>query len=361
MRVLLISNYEPDRQHSMLKFADWLEASLAGGDIDIHRIRPPVVFGRLLSGGGFNKWLRYIDKFVLGAAQCLYVSRRFDIAHVLDHSNSMLAIFCRSKRVVINCHDVLAIQASRGGHGQLGAGFSGRLFQNLIALCLRYPDSIICISDNTRNEILRLLPRARAETIAMPLNRAFSLEGARAEIDSGPYLLHVGGSNWYKNRTGLLRIVAALRAFERFRAFRLVLAGRELSEAERALAAALQIADACVEVCDPADEALDALYRGAQALVFPSLEEGFGWPIIEARALGCPVVTSNRPPMSQIAGPFGLLIDPDLDPEINARRIAESWDALQTTREHNKRGLELYAPEVARAKYLAHYHRVLAQ
>jgi glycosyltransferase involved in cell wall biosynthesis len=47
---------------------------------------------------------------------------------------------------------------------------------------------------------------------------------------------------------------------------------------------------------------LQALYSTAQLLLFPSLEEGFGWPIIEAQACGCPVVLADREPMNEVGG-----------------------------------------------------------
>src|SRR5205085_3940294 len=53
----------------------------------------------------------------------------------------------------------------------------------------------------------------------------------------------------------------------------------------------------------------EALYNRAHALLFPSRFEGFGWPIAEAQACGCPVLTSNRPPMNEVAGQGALLRD----------------------------------------------------
>ena len=59
------------------------------------------------------------------------------------------------------------------------------------------------------------------------------------------------------------------------------------------------------------DQALAALYRGATALVYPSLAEGFGLPIVEAMALGCPVITSDRSSMKEIAEGAAYLVDPE--------------------------------------------------
>ena len=60
---------------------------------------------------------------------------------------------------------------------------------------------------------------------------------------------------------------------------------------------------------DTPDELLEALYNRAVALLYPSRFEGFGWPIIEAQACGCPVVCSNAPPLPETAGDAGLFHD----------------------------------------------------
>ena len=68
------------------------------------------------------------------------------------------------------------------------------------------------------------------------------------------------------------------------------------------------------------NEQLCALYSRAEALLFPSLRERFGWPIVEAQACGCPVVTSDRPPMNCLGGSATLLANPE-DPADFAERL----------------------------------------
>jgi glycosyltransferase involved in cell wall biosynthesis len=64
-------------------------------------------------------------------------------------------------------------------------------------------------------------------------------------------------------------------------------------------------------VQDVDDHALAVLYRAADALLFPSLAEGFGWPVLEAQACGCPVVASNRASLAEIGGDAAVYIPPD--------------------------------------------------
>jgi glycosyltransferase involved in cell wall biosynthesis len=64
------------------------------------------------------------------------------------------------------------------------------------------------------------------------------------------------------------------------------------------------------------EEVLPALYAGARALVFPSLAEGFGLPLLEAMAAGCPVLCSDRPPMNEIVGEAGYCFEPEYPEDI---------------------------------------------
>ena len=69
--------------------------------------------------------------------------------------------------------------------------------------------------------------------------------------------------------------------------------------------------------------ALEALYSVADGLLFPSWEEGLGWPLLEAQACGCRVFTSNRPPMTEVAGEAAVYFDP-ADPAGAAALVAAS-------------------------------------
>jgi glycosyltransferase involved in cell wall biosynthesis len=112
--------------------------------------------------------------------------------------------------------------------------------------------------------------------------------------------------------------------------------GKPLSAADAALAAQLGLADALVPAQDVSTSALEALYSAADGLVFPSWEEGFGWPLLEAQSCGCRVFTSDREPMTEVAGEAAVYFDPAA-PEAAAALVAA---ALRATSVHNHAGLE---------------------
>jgi glycosyltransferase involved in cell wall biosynthesis len=85
-----------------------------------------------------------------------------------------------------------------------------------------------------------------------------------------------------------------------------VFAGDPLSAELRSLGRELGISDRIVEVPNADNEIFEALYNRATALLFPSTFEGFGWPIAEAHACGCPVLCGSREPMTEVAGEAAL-------------------------------------------------------
>ena len=92
--------------------------------------------------------------------------------------------------------------------------------------------------------------------------------------------------------------------------------------------------DRVVEVEGPENELLEALYSSAMVLLYPSRFEGFGWPIIEAQACGCPVICGNREPMSEVGGEAALTAEVDDEAGHGARRI------LRADRSRGTRALE---------------------
>jgi glycosyltransferase involved in cell wall biosynthesis len=369
MKVLLISNYRPDKQHSMLRYAQMLQYELNKRGLAVHVVHPPIVLGGFLFFPDLlKKWLGYIDKYLFAPAYLRKQAVQADIIHVCDHSNAMYLRCAGTKRALVTCHDLLAIFGARGAYPGVKVGFTGRIQQRWIATNLSRAQHVICVSAKTQDDLESLAPGIRANTAvihhhlnwnyAPALPQAIIEEKRKSHLEpEAEYLLHVGGNYWYKNRLGAMKIFFALRKYPRFQDVKLITAGKSWTSEMRRYCQSTGLINEIIERVDVSNEELQALYSGAIALLFPSLEEGFGWPVLEAQACGCPVITSNRPPMTEIAGEGALFIDPST-PERAAQTIAEHAPDLPSLRPAGFRNLTRFAKSQMIERYLEFYQQV---
>jgi glycosyltransferase involved in cell wall biosynthesis len=196
-------------------------------------------------------------------------------------------------------------------------------------------DAIIINSESLRSEIqrylkvderkLRLIYEAVDHDLFKPGDAAAARAAVAAHGVTKPFVLFVSSLWQYKNCDGLLRAWAVARAQLPDRQLVVVGAGRDEKylASLRALAADLGIAGDVVFVGGiPLEQTVD-FYRAADLFVYPSLNETFGLPILEAMACGCPVVTSDVSAMPETAGGAAVLADPK-DPASIARAIVEA-------------------------------------
>ena len=178
--------------------------------------------------------------------------------------------------------------------------------------------AVITISEFTKQEVIEVLGTAPEKVHAIPIavEEPFTPDGPRAE---GDYVLSVGTLEPRKN---LARVQQAARAL----AVPLRVIGAEGWGGVKVEGWAGRVSD----------EELAALYRGARCLVYPSLYEGFGLPVLEAMACGTPVVTSRGGATEEVAGEAAVLVDP-LDVDAIAAGITE---ALARGEELRAKGLE---------------------
>ncbi len=208
---------------------------------------------------------------------------------------------------------------------------------------------ILADSEATRRDLVRhyrtppekitVVYPGRDESLA-PVTDPAALAAVRRRYGlTGPYLLYVGTLHPRKN---LLRL---LRAFHRLRPaarnLQLVLAGKKgwLYDEIFAQVRDLGLGDRVLFPGYVPAEDLPALLGGATAFVYPSLYEGFGFPVLEAMACGTPVVCSNVSSLPEVAGDAALLVDP-LDVEALASALARVVDDEGLRRELRARGFE---------------------
>ena len=369
MRVLLVANFEPDSQNSMRLYADWVRrmAQAAGHDVTV--IRPTPFLARISRRARIKKTLGYLDKFLIFPPRLMKTSRHFDLVHVLDHSNSMYLKFVSGRHTLITCHDLLAVRAARGEFPQVIIGWTGRLLQRWILSGLRSAEYAICVSEKTAKD-LRQLTADDCPQIRIIYNGLNCEYGPGASLSAGLvarlglppeplYLIHVGGNSWYKNRLGVLCIFSHFARLPGNAGYKLVMVGTNWTPEMVKFVRENGLSDRVIEAVGIGSSQLRQLYCNASALLFPSFEEGFGWPLLEAQACGCPVITTARVPMTEVAGKAAVYIDPN-EPQAAARALSTGIRNGDALRAAGFKNLERFDQAKVAAKYVEFWDAVIA-
>ncbi|WP_324024082.1 glycosyltransferase [Maribacter sp. BPC-D8] len=228
--------------------------------------------------------------------------------------------------------------------------WTGKIYQNLIRKGFSKADNFICISKNTQKELTYFLHKTpkNIEQVYNALDPMFKtgnvLEARNyvsqfldVDVTNG-YLMHVGGNDFYKNRTGVITLYDAWRKQTK-KSQPLLMIGYEPSEIilkKYQLSPYKQDIHFLIRV---ENELLLKAYQGCSLFLFPSLTEGFGWPVAEAMASGCLVITTNEAPMNEVGGDAAIYIERCPAPEsvlpwaIESAKVIES--SLNLTEKEN--------------------------
>src|SRR5205807_5499671 len=206
----------------------------------------------------------------------------------------------------------------------------GRLyFRTLLARGTRTCAQVITVSKHAKSEIghflggrclskVSIIPEAARPEFAIPCSDSFKQQvRARYELPDR-YLFAVATVEPRKNLVTLLDAYKQLKKQLGASCPPLVIVGRKGWNCADILGYMAELKDAVRFPGYVSDEELIALYQMATCLVFPSLYEGFGLPVLEAMAAGCPVITSTTSALPEVAGNAALLVDP-----LNAQEIAK--------------------------------------
>lgn len=224
-------------------------------------------------------------------------------------------------------------------------------------------DHVICISECTRQDLVNIcqIPIEKTSVVHLGVDDVFSPISQDADSHfqfQKKFLLYVGKRSGYKNFIGFLRAFASSSYLKEN--YSIVCFGGGLIDAsELAVVDSIGLKRDQLVHYFGSDELLASIYRRAQALVYPSLYEGFGLPPLEAMATGCPVICSNTSSLPEVVGDAGEYFDPlsqesmmgameyvlrspvrrdDLIAKGNAQVVKFSWErcAHETIREYQK-------------------------
>ena len=236
----------------------------------------------------------------------------FDLYHIVDHSYSQLVHQLPSERTVVTCHDLdtfrCLLEPSQEQRPRWFRAMSRRILSGM-----QKAAHVITVSETTREEILRygLLPPERVTVVHNGVHPACSpvpdstADAAVSRLLPSKaagtlWLLHVGSTIPRKRMDVLLRVFAAVRA--ELPQVHLVRVGGQFTPAQLQLAKDLNLEDSIHVVSGLTPGILAAVYRRADLLLQTSESEGFGLPVVEALACGCPVVASDIPVLREVGG-----------------------------------------------------------
>ncbi len=208
----------------------------------------------------------------------------------------------------------------------------------MVPRTLQRATAVVTNSEATALDVRKYYPRCRNVSVTPFGTPSWVWEGTgngtKVEVGERPFFLFVGTLEPRKNLVGILdaytRLLGRKRKAEESPWPSLLLVGGKGwkdSNLREQMQPLLQSGDLMVlEYCDT--NKLRELYSSAQALLFPSLHEGFGFPILEAMAFGLPVITSALGAMAEVAGPDALWVDPNHAEDLchQMRKIAESGE-----------------------------------
>ena len=293
------SIFAAQRQGGVSRYFCELASNLSAGGVDVS-IRAPIFVTDALRGSHANVRIEgaHVPVFpgvtLLGnvAASIWRGTQTADIVHATWYPDRRPV---GAKIFAITIHDMIAEtypEQVRAAERQ----------SRLKAAAASQADLVLCVSENTKRDVVRLLGINEHKIAVTPLaSRIGSLPPASFASDV-PYILYVGQRGGYKNFDALaLAFLSSSLLRNHFRL--LCFGGGPVTTQERELISKAPASGAgSIHFLSGNDQLLAAVYRGAVAYVCTSLYEGFGLPVIEAMSCGCPVVASSGGSIPEVGG-----------------------------------------------------------
>lgn len=361
--VSVVTNLPSMGQQSMLGYGQMLLGAVRdSGRQAIELSHSGVVTGTLarLGASRLTRMAQRFDRVVSTPLEL--VTKRAQILHVADHSNAVYMPLIRADYTVVTVHDMIPFLCAAGELSGFEPSRAGRAWMAVVRQQLCKADSIVCDSESTRRDVIRIagVDESRIRTIPLAVFQTLSRVDAetigriRTSSGLGPgekVVIHIG-RNFYKNRETVIDAFAELKRLES--GVRLVMVGAMNADlADRARR--LGLVDDIVVLKHVAGSDMSALYSMADVLVFPSLYEGFGYPVLEAQMCGTPVVASHAGSLAEVAGSSVSKVEPR-----DARGIADAIAAVLSSESERHRLIEAGYGNVQKFSYERWFTRQMA-
>lgn len=316
MNIVLFTHPEFSGTHSISKYSNMIAEGMRRRNHRVEIYTAQKLFYRIPLPEPFRKWLGYLDQFLIFPIQLkmkLNKSPSDTLFVFADHALGSWISLVKDRPHLIHCHDFLAQRSAQGEIPENLLSVSGKMYQALIRKGYRSGRNFISISKKTESDLRRFLikPPQISEVVYNGLNQEFAPGNQEKSRDilsdelrlplSKGYILHVGGNQFYKNRKGIVEIYNSWRSQSKAEIPLLLIGAAAEAELKNFVAASPYASDINF-ASGISNRVLRLAYQGASVFLFPSLDEGFGWPIAEAMASGCPVITTNEAPMNEVGG-----------------------------------------------------------
>jgi len=322
MNIVFFSHPDFLGHQSMPRFTSMLANGMKEIGHDVQVWAPKAMVSKVPGPGLLKKWLGYIDQYLIFPAEVKKRIKNLSSKTLFvftDHALGPWVPLVADRPHVIHCHDFLAQRSANDEIEEHRTSNIGKAYQKIIRKGYSQGKYFISVSKKTREDLHTFLNRTPiiSEVVYNGLNRTFA-PGDVKKIRSAMshetginltegYLLHVGGNQWYKNRIGVIEIYNTWRENYQIN-LPLLLIGQEPDSALKIAHIQSQFFEDIHFISAASDNTVRNAYASASVLLFPSYDEGFGWPIAEAMASGCPVLTTDKPPMTEVAADAGFYI-----------------------------------------------------
>ena len=275
----------------------------------------PVDPSRVVLPGPLHGPQQYAARYYFYPWRVKREAKRADLVHVLDHSYAHMIEAAGRRPVVVTVHDLMPVIVLKSPTDGWREGVRNRFLRQALK-ALRQADSYIVGTEWLKRELATWLGNDKnIHVVPFGVDRAFFGESTVARERSRRdwripedafVVLHVGSTVDRKNVPLVLQTVARLR--QDADAYLLQVGGRFSAEQEQ-LIDRLDLRRAVRSISGADETALRRAYRAADVLLFPSLYEGFGFPVLEAFASGLPVVTSGAGGLKEVAGNAAVVVE----------------------------------------------------
>lgn len=248
----------------------------------------------------------------------IFISRYFDVdipRTVSVFHSTYYRIPSRKKRK--NCKVITTVHDFT--YEMFGKGLSKFIHSQQKRRAILNSDVIICISESTKNDMLKFIPKSKDKDIIVVPNGVSDDFYISDDISGNNKrtVVFVGSRAGYKN------FISLVRALDKTNYFLDIVGGGELSKKERDFLEE-KIPGRYHKFGFVSNLELNKIYNRAFCLVYPSLYEGFGIPPLEAMKAGCPVIASNTSSLPEVCGDAAILID-----NIDSDKINSALDKLK--------------------------------